>query len=150
MLRRGSLFPTRDKNLNAGLKRGQNKRTRARERAAFQQRFPFPAGCLHWRTESQHIRSLSSELAFRSCFSFSLCSVFSSCLSFSSPSTFSLTSFQNVIFFFLLPRILLQTSQAWCRSVSVIHTYSTLHLPPTLPLSASVTRAQSCRHLQTA
>lgn len=43
------------------------KKKKKRKRALLWQ-FPFPAGCLHLGTESQHICSLSSELAFVSCF----------------------------------------------------------------------------------
>lgn len=113
-------------------------KTLKKERASLWQ-FPFPAGCVRdW--ESAHMLSL---------FWVSICKLLLFFLSFPH------VCLPCFVFFFELkipgfssPRIFLQSSQAWCWSVSVIHAYSFLHLHPTLSffpfsLTASVARAES-------
>lgn len=68
-----------------------------------------------------------SLLSFLSLFGFSFCCVSSFLWPLLSPS-------QCFFGFFPLLGLFLQPSQAWCRSVSVNLTYSTLHLPPTRTL----------------
>lgn len=57
-------------------KKKRKRQSYSRERAAFLWQFPFPAGCLHLRTESQHICCLSTDLAFLLLFHLSSFSIF--------------------------------------------------------------------------